>query len=343
MYCPYKVPFEFTGNGKEFFRIWIVNLFLSVLTLGIYSAWAKVRTQRYFYSHTHLDGTCFEYTANPKQILLGRVIAVFVLAVTYLGQSFFPEFSYWILLPAVFILPWIILKSLQFRARNSVYRNIQFHFRGNYQEAVLTIVGYSLLSVLSLGLLSGFALKKYYEFVVTNSGYGDTHFLFETTTGEYYKFIVTLILLLIVLALTVSFGLGIIFFAISTLFETSQELAAQFITGGLLLVYVWQFAFIKARTVNLMYSGILVPEWYTFDTSITTWDVFKLYIINGILILLTLGLYIPFAKIKMAQYRVDHLQLRSTQSLDQFEFSQDPAVNAIGQEVGDIFDFGVSL
>ncbi|MCS6766168.1 MAG: DUF898 domain-containing protein, partial [Candidatus Protistobacter heckmanni] len=36
------LPLRFTGSGAEYFRIWIVNLSLSVLTLGIYSAWAKV-------------------------------------------------------------------------------------------------------------------------------------------------------------------------------------------------------------------------------------------------------------------------------------------------------------
>ncbi len=55
--APNKVPapetlrilrFEFTGEGSEYFRIWIVNVFLSVITLGIYSAWAKVRRMRYF-------------------------------------------------------------------------------------------------------------------------------------------------------------------------------------------------------------------------------------------------------------------------------------------------------
>ena len=35
-------PFKFTGKASEYFGIWIVNLFLSLITLGIYSAWAKV-------------------------------------------------------------------------------------------------------------------------------------------------------------------------------------------------------------------------------------------------------------------------------------------------------------
>lgn len=42
-------PFEFTGDGAEYFRIWVINLLLTLATLGIYSAWAKVRKARYFW------------------------------------------------------------------------------------------------------------------------------------------------------------------------------------------------------------------------------------------------------------------------------------------------------
>ena len=61
--------FHFTGTGGEYFRIWIVNLILSILTLGIYSAWAKVRTNRYFYGNTQVGNTGFEYHAKPLAIL----------------------------------------------------------------------------------------------------------------------------------------------------------------------------------------------------------------------------------------------------------------------------------
>ena len=66
--------FEFTGTANEYFRIWIVNVFLSVITLGIYSAWAKVRTRQYFYANTKLDGHPFEYLGNPIAILKGNLV-----------------------------------------------------------------------------------------------------------------------------------------------------------------------------------------------------------------------------------------------------------------------------
>ena len=66
----------FSATGSEYFRIWIVNLLLSIVTLGIYSAWAKVRRNRYFYSSTHLAGGSFEYHGNAVAILKGRIAAV---------------------------------------------------------------------------------------------------------------------------------------------------------------------------------------------------------------------------------------------------------------------------
>ena len=69
-------PFVFTGVGGEYFKIWIVNILLTIVTLGIYSAWAKVRNKRYFYGNTSMDGVAFEYTASPIKILIGRAIAV---------------------------------------------------------------------------------------------------------------------------------------------------------------------------------------------------------------------------------------------------------------------------
>src|SRR4051812_18779611 len=76
-----RYPVEFTASAGEYFRIWMVNLALTILTPGIYSAWAKVRKKRYFYGHTRIDGDNFDYRANPIAILKGRVIA----AVLFIG------------------------------------------------------------------------------------------------------------------------------------------------------------------------------------------------------------------------------------------------------------------
>jgi Zn-dependent protease with chaperone function len=81
------VPFEFRATGAEYLRIWIVNLLLTIVTVGIYSAWAKVRRLRYFYGSTALDGASFEYHGKPLAILKGRLITVGVSALLQAKHS----------------------------------------------------------------------------------------------------------------------------------------------------------------------------------------------------------------------------------------------------------------
>jgi hypothetical protein len=50
------IPLRFTGSGSEYFRIWIVNSLLLVLTLGLYMPWARVRKLRYVYGNTVVQG-----------------------------------------------------------------------------------------------------------------------------------------------------------------------------------------------------------------------------------------------------------------------------------------------
>ncbi len=69
------LTFTFTGSGKEYFGIWIVNTLLRIVTLGIYSPWAKVRKRRYFYGNTLLNDAPFDYLADPLAILKGWIVA----------------------------------------------------------------------------------------------------------------------------------------------------------------------------------------------------------------------------------------------------------------------------
>src|SRR5258706_8822062 len=85
-----EYPFIFHGNAREYFRIWIVNLALSIATIGVFSAWAKVRRERYFYGNTWVAGAPFEYLADPINILKGRLIAVSLLIAYVLFGQFVP-------------------------------------------------------------------------------------------------------------------------------------------------------------------------------------------------------------------------------------------------------------
>mgnify|MGYP006216204291 CR=1 FL=1 len=87
------VKFIFHGAGREYFKIWLVNLVLTIATLGIYAAWAKVRTRKYFYQSTELNGNRFDYHGDPKAILKGNLLVAGI-ALTYaLSSVYSPGFA----------------------------------------------------------------------------------------------------------------------------------------------------------------------------------------------------------------------------------------------------------
>src|SRR5213075_574137 len=98
--------FAFTGRASEYFRIWIISLCLSLATLGIYSAWGKVRKKRYLYAHTELDGTGFDYRASPLAILRGRVLALLLFGGFALSAHFMPLLELAFIALLVVLSPW---------------------------------------------------------------------------------------------------------------------------------------------------------------------------------------------------------------------------------------------
>jgi uncharacterized membrane protein YjgN (DUF898 family) len=190
-----QTPVVFTGKAGEYFGIWIVNLLLSIVTLGIYSAWAKVRRKKYFYNNTLLDGVGFDYHANPINILKGRIIA-FVLFVIYSALSGInPAFGLLMAFILFLALPWIIVRGMMFNARNSSYRGLRFDFNGKYGEAIKVFIGYTLLIIVTLGLAIPFVAQRTQKFVISGHKFGVSNFKMEALVRDFYKIYLFLLLI----------------------------------------------------------------------------------------------------------------------------------------------------
>ena len=149
---PRKAALKFTGSAGEYFRIWIVNVALTILTLGIYGAWAKVRTRRYFHANTLLDGQPFDYLAKPGTILKGHLIVVGALVVMNVSGSISPLIGSLITVAGWSLVPWLLYKAHRFKAKNSAYRNIRFRFTGSAGGA------YKAYALIPLAFLAGFII-----------------------------------------------------------------------------------------------------------------------------------------------------------------------------------------
>lgn len=133
-----KLGFE--GSGEEYFKIWIVNILLVGLTLGLYYPWAKVRNHRYFYGNSVLEGRNFEYHATGKQLFFSFLIAM-ALFITYLVIKKISPAGSLILLFVLFLaLPWVVWRSLMFRMRVTSFSNVRFSFAGKLSGAYITFL-----------------------------------------------------------------------------------------------------------------------------------------------------------------------------------------------------------
>ncbi len=322
-----RIKFKFTGNGAEFFKIWIVNIFLSIITLGIYSAWAKVRTNKYFYGNTWLNDSAFDYLADPVTILKGRVIAVVLFLAYVLSGEFYPEISGILLLVFLIFLPWLISKSLRFRMRYTAYRNIRFGFDGTVWEAAKAYTLMLLLLPFTLGLLFPYMIYMQARYFVSNTRYGIDQFTFTVSSGQYYR-----------IYLTAAFALFLSVIASGIMGLLNPLLSVLVLMAG----YVLVVTFIQVETINLMFDNTQLGD-HSFSSSLEIWPYFKLYFVNTIAIILTLGLFYPWAKVRIARYRTENLQMMLQGNLDHYVEAQQQDVKALGEEAGDIFDIDLAF
>lgn len=337
MTTPKTLPFSFTGKGGEYFKIWIVNIFLNILTLGIYSAWAKVRTHRWFYAHTQVDGQAFMYLAEPKQLLKGHLIA-WVAFVTYvLSIQFLPLLGGALLMVLIIASPWLMVASLRFNARMSAFRGIRFDFTGSVSEAYKVYLWWPMLLVPTLGLILPYLSYRSTGFALNHMRYGNTEVRFEGDLKSFQKvYLKAFAWLLVPLALGA---------AVYLLRESSPVLALLALSAAPLVVYAVMLfvgGYLTAHLRNLTYNNSRIGPVH-FDSRLHAGRLIWLFISNVFLIVITLGLFYPWARVRLARYNAAQLSLHTSESLDVFAGGQFLSSGATGAELADAFDFSAGV
>lgn len=346
-------PFTFTGRGGEYFRIWIVNLALTIVTLGIYSAWAKVRRLQYFYRNTSLAGGSFDYHGEPLAILKGRLIAVGLLLAYNLSTGLNHILGLAVLAILMGVFPWLLQRSLCFRLGNSSYRGLRFSFDGRLGDAYKAFLLWPVLGYISLGLLMPLAHQRIKAFQHGNSRYGMTGFAFNAGAAGFYALYGRMILMLL-LMLVVPIALFFMVGGVDLLggfrnpYITRQEKLALIGTLFLIIMvyYLLVFLFIgpwfAARTQNLVWNATALGP-HGFASNVRARELLMIYLTNFLGILFTLGLFKPFADIRLAKYRLEHMALQAEGDLAGFIAHQTQAVGAAGEETAEVFDFDISF
>ena len=364
---PSAERFGFSGKAGEYFGIWIVNLFLTIVTLGIYSAWAKVRTKRYFYGNTWVAGANFDYHGNPVAILKGRLIAFAAFVAYTMAGYYSPKLAAAIAVAFMPLVPWFLVRSFAFNAANSSYRNLRFHFRATYREGVAALWPFLLVPVLVLLLpqldpaepprelsmalavgafLPPLVLALFYPFVISrvnrlridHGRYGSAPFATTARTAEFYGIYVIAAILFAGVMIVIGALTAAMFFAASMASVVLVATVAVYFLG-----FATVFAFTRSRVANLLFNSTTLGGRARFKSTLRARPLARIYITNILAIVCSLGLLIPWAAIRTARYRAECLQLECEGGLDSFAADVAADVSATGEEMGDMFDVDLSL
>ena len=367
--------FEFTGSGAEYFRIWVVNLLLTIVTLGVYSAWAKVRRLRYFYRNTRVAGAIFDYHGNPKAILKGRILALILLVAYKVSYDISVGATLATVALLAGIMPWLLARSFRFKLINSSYRGVRFRFAGTAAGAYRTLIlfpvmlaltGFFVWSVatsyatspgLGVILLTGilpllalagtvplahFLLKRYQH---DNAYFGQTPFYFHAQAREFFKIYGRSIGLFFLGSIPAAmFG-----FLTANVFSYLQSTPFGWLFAmlygllGAYVSYLFVRPYLESRIQNLVWNQTEMGE-HRFESVVGARKLLWIHASNLLLITLSLGLYKPFAAIRLIKYRVENMTLLAQGNLEEFmaDHEADHA-GAVGQEAGDLFDIDIAL
>lgn len=366
--APQRVPIRFVGSGSEYFRIWITNLLLTLLTVGLYYPFAKVRRLRYFYGCTEVGGHALAFHGDPWKMFRGFLLAVALIGAYGVAERVSPLAALvaFVLLAALWPALWHA--SLRFRLANTGWRGLRMAFtgtRGGAYAALLPgllalaaiVAAGTLVTPGSDGALAAIPVLVFPALVPwllwRMKRYQHDHYALG---GERTRMALALRSLYGVFAralglmLLVGVGLASVAAAAGALAlggsGPPSPSAIGWITAAVFAIYAVALLvvhpYLASRLQNL-YWNATHSEHLEFESRLRGRDLALVTLRNWLLMIVTLGLYYPFALVATTRLRLEAVNVVSAIDLDTL-FSTvpprdvpaagDAALDAIGLDIG---------
>jgi uncharacterized membrane protein YjgN (DUF898 family) len=340
-----KLHFEFTGTGPEYFKIWIVNLLLTLVTLGLYYPWAKTRRLQYFYSSTQLDGDPLEYDGSAIAMARGHALLAILAGVFCAASVYAKGLALLFLLVLVTLLPALLHASQHYRLRHTTWRGLRFGFKGTQAQAygaILPLIGAVggilalalvtpwgkpiptwlaycalVMAIACLGLAPWLAwnLKQYQHKHFT---LGTLKSRFKATAQDYYRLFLQIYLFTVIL-LSIATSLALDWLGATAFTPVSQPTInwaccshAAIIYFAVVTLILWLLIrpFATSRFQNMVWTqtGNSALRFVSLlRYRLLVWQGLK----NSLFMVVTLGLYWPFAAVAMARLRIESIRVKT--------------------------------
>ncbi len=378
---------KFHGTGREYFSIWLTNILPTIITFGIYSAWATVRRRCYFYGNLEIAGDRFNYHGKAINILLRRIAVIVGLCIVFITMHYSESMGVLLYIFFIALIPFMIVRSWRYNALMSSFRGIHFNFHvslgaaywalliapvlltvafciiiiplfaaGQFFEKSFAVITPNLLLVLmASAIVSGVVSAMWNSLCVNNMAFGNVKF---SATLSKKKFINLALIshlffipgIILVLALAACFFSTITH---SVLFYFSNADAVN-------LINILYLSLILPSCLIIAVSGLLVGVHFSVVTRNYTYNqtflgkgikfksvmragyYIRLLLGYGLLIVFTLGLAIPFARVRLFRYLAESTFLEGDLTLAQLKDHNEDAEVAVAEGFTSILDIDIT-
>lgn len=329
---------SFHGHGGSLFGIHIVNILKTLLSLGVYYFWGKVRVRNYLFSQTEFAGDRFAYHGTGKELLIGFLKALLVFGVPYAVLQLAPgllntgtgvRVAAALLAAGLFMVcvPVAMVSARRYRLSRASWRGIRFSFRGRTWDFVNRFFKGALLTALTLGAYYPVFQTRLHDVLVSQTHVGNRPFRFDGSGWELAsRFVVVLMVTPVAVALPA---------LLVPLSGSALPLVLLPVTVGPL--WIW----FLAGKQRYFWDHTTFEE-ARFRCTVTGRRLLNLKAENFFLLLLTLGFAWPWVTVRNVRFITENLTL---EGLADFEgIVQDPrAAASTGEGLTELLDAGFDL
>ncbi len=305
---------SFFGKGGDFFKIKIVNIIFSILTLGLYYPWAKAKTLSYLYSHTSFEDQPFAFTGTGKEMFKGFIKAFLLIIVLYglfiysaISKNTFLFLIVYLLFLA--IIPVAIHGFYKYRMAKTTWRGIRFGYTGDRTELFVLYIMGLLLTFITVGIYAFWFHIKLRKYIIGNIKVGNASFGYTGDGTEYF------LLNLKGIALTI-ITLGIY------IFWWEKDLFAYYVNN-----------------LELTQGDKKVD----FASKVTGGSFALLLITNMLIFIFTLGIGFAWIQVRTLKFIANNISLSGNYSFDELQQAQQNYTDATGEDIADLLDLGFTI
>lgn len=359
------MPFSFLGKTEGYYRVFVFNTLMTLLTLGLYSPWAKVRKLRYLCGNVSLLGGTFDFDAKPVVILISRLFVVLLLTTATFFDNileFLPGLGYGSVLIAGLI-PFAIVRGRSFMARHTLYKGVRFAYRRQYGQvlvlvlapsALLAVALYSITKIVDNTTLLGWARALAAPLVLTAALWplwpwllhrslvsqlrlGNLEMSFQTAAWKYvFQLHVTAVLL-------VAVCMALVFLSFAVSFAEPYEDFSTVLVVAPAVVVTFGYCLISAQLTKLFWQSIKLTDGSAVLCNLNELAYARVLFSNLLLTVLSLGILYPWAQVRKWRWLFNSLEICLGTSLGKIASGQTAAETALGAEFGELVGLDIDV